>query len=353
MTNFENYKFTLKSVMNKPALFGRMLAGYGKSMVSESGPMRFMDISVSYECNFQCVHCSAEALKCDKQVLSIAEYERVAQDAMDAGMMAFHFTGGEPLMRKDLLDVIAAFQPRKNLISIQTNGWLVTDDFLKKYKAIGGDVICVSVDSVTPDSHDDFREKKGSWEKAVEALKMAKKYEFRTLLSATVTHQSMNDGSLEALTAFASGLGAVLSLNLAVPAGNWKGCLDFILTAEDRVKLNAHIEANPHVRTDFQSNWHKRGCPAMKEKCYLTPYGDVIPCPFIHVKFGNIREESFTQIRDKALKHKWLKDYHPVCIAAESREFIATAGCYGENIDRLPLDYRESKAFGMSEKQAF
>lgn len=346
MSNIENYKFTLKSVVKKPALFGRMLLGYGKSLVSESGPMRFMDVSVSYDCNFLCAHCSAEALKSDKAPLTLAEYKKAAQEAMAAGVMAFHFTGGEPLMRRNLLDIIQAFQPSKNFISIQTNGWLVTDKFLAEYKAIGGDVLCVSVDSVTPQSHDDFRDKKGSWERAVAALKMAKGYGFRTMLSATVTHQSMEDGSLMALTGFAESLGAVLSLNLAVPAGNWQGCMDFMLTAEDRARLNTYIAANPNVRTDFQSNWHRRGCPAMKEKCYLTPYGDVIPCPFIHVKFGNVREESFTQIREKALRYHWLKEYHPICIAAESKEFISEAGCYGENQDRLPLDYHESKAFG-------
>jgi len=155
----------------------------------------------------------------------------------------------------------------------------------------------------------------------------------------------MNSGELEALTNYSKNLGAILSLNLAVPAGNWQGCNDFILTAEDRAKLNAHIGANPHVRTDFQSNWRIRGCPAFKEKCYLSPYGDVIPCPFIHIKFGNVREQSLKEIRERALRQKWLKVYHPVCIAAENREFIASAGCYKENLGRLPLDYRASEAF--------
>jgi radical SAM protein with 4Fe4S-binding SPASM domain len=335
----------MKSIRSKPILMHRMMFGYLRAFSSNTGPMRFMDIAVSYDCNFNCGHCSAEALKSDKTPLSISEYRRIARDAMACGIMAFHFTGGEPLLRDDLLDVISAFQPRKNLISIQTNGWFITDDFLDDFKAIGGDILCVSVDSVTAESHDSFREKEGSWKRAVRALRRGKALGFRTLLAATVTHQSMNDGGLEALTKYSMSLGAILSLNLAVPAGNWQGGDDFILTAADRVKLNAHIAANPHVRTDFQSNWRIRGCPAFKEKCYLSPYGDVIPCPFIHVKFGNVREQSLGEIRSNALQHKWLKDYHPVCIAAESREFMASAGCYKEKFGRMPLDYRTSEAF--------
>lgn len=323
----------------------RMVSGFMQAYSSNSGPLRFMDIAVSYDCNFSCEHCSSEALKSNRVPLSITEYERIAQDAMDCGVMAFHFTGGEPLLRKDLLDVIAAFQPDKNLISIQTNGWFVTEDFLVAYRAIGGDILCVSVDSVTAESHDSFRKMAGSWFKAVRALQLAKEYGFRTLLAATVTHQSMNDGGLEELTDYAKRLGAILSLNLAVPAGNWQGGDDFILTAQDRIKLNAHIEANPHVRTDFQSNWRIRGCPAFKEKCYLSPYGDVIPCPFIHVKFGNVRDQSLREIRENALRQNWLKVYHPVCIAAESREFMTIAGCYRQNLNQLPLDYTASAAF--------
>lgn len=341
----DNLSFVLKSCRLKPKLMQRMIIGYIRAFSNNNGPMRFMDVAVSYDCNFSCQHCSAEALKSDRPALSIMEYERIAGDAMKCGVMAFHFTGGEPLLRNDLLDVIGAFRPRENLISIQTNGWFVTDEFLKDYKSIGGDILCVSVDSAKPFSHDSFRYKEGSWKKAVGALELAKVHGFRTLLAATVTHQSMNNGELGALTRFSKELGAVLSLNLAVPAGNWQGCNDLILTAEDRSNLNAHMRANLHVRTDFQSNWRKRGCPAFKEKCYLSPYGDVIPCPFIHVKFGNVREQSLKEIRKTALRQKWLKVYHPVCIAAESREFIASAGCYGENPGRMPLDYRASQAF--------
>jgi radical SAM protein with 4Fe4S-binding SPASM domain len=340
-----NLAFVLRSFRTKPKLMQRMVIGYMRAFTSSSGPMRFMDVAVSYDCNFSCGHCSAEALKSNKSPLSIMEYKRIAREAIDCGVMAFHFTGGEPLLRNDLLEVIDVFQPRKNLISIQTNGWFVTDDFLKAYRSIGGDILSVSVDSVTPESHDSFRHKEGSWKKAVRALRRGKAFGLRTLMAATVTHQSMNDGELEALTKYSRSLGAILSLNLAVPAGNWQGCDDFILTAEDREKLNLHITANPHVRTDFQSNWRKRGCPAFKEKCYLSPYGDVIPCPFIHVKFGNVREQSLKDIRRNALQQDWLKVYHPVCIAAESREFIASAGCYKENLGRMPLDYRASQAF--------
>lgn len=47
------------------------------------------------------------------------------------------------------------------------------------------------------------------------------------------------------------------------------------------------IIKTPHVRTDFESNLKTKGCPAFKEERYLTPYVDVIPCPFIHITLEN------------------------------------------------------------------
>jgi len=322
-----------------------MAKGYFRSYTGKCGPLRFMDVSVGYECNFQCGHCSSEALKRDGKILSIEEYQRIASDAISCGVMAFHFTGGEPLLREDLFDIIEAFQPTKNLISIQTNGWHADVKFLNRFKNIGGDIVCVSVDSVSPLKHDSFRKKTGSWRRAVLTLQEAKARGLKTILSATVTHETMNDGSLERLAEFALQLGAILSLNLAVPAGNWRGETSCMLTPADRVKLNSFIDANPHVRTDFESNWHRRGCSAFKEKCYLTPYGDVIPCPFIHVSFGNVRDESIGAIREHALKSRWMTPYHPICLAAESAEFMDEAGCYDDYSGRLPLHYTESRAF--------
>ncbi|MFA6384975.1 MAG: radical SAM protein [Candidatus Omnitrophota bacterium] len=330
----------------KPKLLKRVLKGFINARCKGNISLRFMDIALSYSCNFSCLHCSAEALKkTGVDTLSIKEYSRVAQDAMAAGVLVFHFTGGEPILQPKLFEIIAAFKPEENLISIQTNGWLVDEKFIRGYKAAGGDILCVSLDSVTADAHDEFRKTRGSWHRAVEAVTLAKKAGLRVLISYTLTHANIRSDDFIEMIKFSRRLGAVLSLNLAVPAGKWKGNRDLLLNGDDRILLNDLLRKNPHLRTDFESNWRVRGCPAFKEKCYLSPYGDVLPCPFIHISFGNIRSKSLSLIRAAALGHMYFQKYHPVCIAAEDKYFIEHAGCYGIDSELLPISAADSELF--------
>jgi len=333
----------------KPRLIRRMLGGYLKAARhgGRIGSLRFMDIALDYTCNFHCQHCSALALDRGRKAerLTIDDYRRVAGEAMDMGVCAFHFTGGEPSLRKDLFEIVRAFRPAENLISIQTNGWFADEKFLDHFREAGGDIVCVSVDSATAEDHDAFRSRKGSWQRAISALELARSKGFQTLMSSTVTHGNLGSGELAQLVELSRGMGAILSLNLAVPAGEWRGHADLLLTEEDRRTLNQLLERHPHVRTDFESNWKIRGCPAFKEKCYLSPYGDVLPCPFIQVSFGNVRSESLEQIRATALSHPYLQSYYPICIAAEDKHFIDSAGCYGVEVSSLPISHEDSPLF--------
>ncbi len=78
----------------------------------------------------------------------------------------------------------------------------------------------------------------------------------------------------------------------------------------------------PYVRTDFEANYVKKGCGAIKEILYVTPYGDVLPCPYIHISFGNIFDKSLEEIRNTALENKYFKDYWQKCLCATDRQFI-------------------------------
>jgi hypothetical protein len=60
----------------------------------------------------------------------------------------------------------------------------------------------------------------------------------------------------------------------------------------------------------------------MKEAIYITPYGDVLCCPFIHVSFGNLHDEPLKAIVDRALKYPFLETHAKKCLVAEERVFI-------------------------------
>ena len=112
-------------------------------------------------------------------------------------------------------------------------------------------------------------------------------------------------------------LNVIIFLALAAPIGEWEGSNEVRLTAEDKISLSRLLQQYPLLRTDFEANYVYRGCGAVKEILYLTPYGDVFACPFLHNSLGNVKNETLVEIRKKALENKYFKEYYHLCLAAE------------------------------------
>jgi hypothetical protein len=114
----------------------------------------------------------------------------------------------------------------------------------------------------------------------------------------------------------------LLNLVLAAPSGNWDAHLEATLGAADMRYVRALIQSTPYVRQDMDSISLGRGCPAMKEAIYITPFGDVMCCPFIHVSFGNLHEESLQQIVERGLRYPFLEVHAKRCLVAEEPVFM-------------------------------
>lgn len=65
------------------------------------------------------------------------------------------------------------------------------------------------------------------------------------------------------------------------------------------------------------------GCIGVKRMVSITKYGDVMPCPYIHVSLGNFFEEPLKDIIERGMKIKYFGNYINTCLVAEDREFIS------------------------------
>jgi MoaA/NifB/PqqE/SkfB family radical SAM enzyme len=342
-----NIGYLARVLRRKPRLAVRIARNYAKlAFDHKRPPLRFVDIAVSYKCNLRCSHCSAlEMQEPGKPVLSAEQYRGVADKLIDAGAVLFNFTGGEPLLRKDIFEVIKAFQPEKTLIAIQTNGTKVTREKLLRLRELGVDSIGVSIDAADPALHDRFRNSPGAYDKAVRTLEMASAIGFNTLVSFCLTHDNLYTEDRQSVVRLAEKYNSFVTYSLAAPIGFWKGKSDNLITPEDRVFLAAELARHPRTKTDFETNYLRKGCGAIKEKLYVTAYGDVMPCPFIQVKFGNLLEDDVDTIRARAYQYQYFQEYTPHCLAAEDRDFIANTLCYGEEADQAQLPVWHEHAF--------
>jgi MoaA/NifB/PqqE/SkfB family radical SAM enzyme len=282
-----------------------------------------VDLAIGFDCNLQCEHCFASALKNDsRRKITPAEYKQIVKQAMKLGAVNFSFQGGEPILYPELPEFIKNSYPDRNLISVTTNATLLDEHKLLALKKAGVDILTISLDSAIPEEHDCFRGVKGAFNKTFNAIKLALKNGINVTLGAVVSHKNIRSQGLIDLIELAHKLNVIIFLALAVPLGKWAHNEDIILTEDDCAYLYNLVKKYPLLRTDFEANFIQWGCGAVKEILYLTPYGDVLGCPFLHFSLGNIFEESLKSIRDRALKNPYFDHYHRLCLAAEDREFM-------------------------------
>jgi MoaA/NifB/PqqE/SkfB family radical SAM enzyme len=197
------------------------------------------------------------------------------------------------------------------------------------------------LDSSDPAEHDRFRGVSGTFKKTVQGINLALKRGFRVTLGTVVTHETLKSAGIHGLIAMARDLKLLFYFILPAPAGRWINNKSIFLTQEDIDYIQKLTRSSPYLRTDFQANLGGYGCGAVKEILYLTPYGDVLACPFLHISLGNIFEESIRKIRQRALENPYFAVYRDKCLVSTDAEFIDKYLKKTFNAGKLPLLWSE------------
>ena len=340
-------------VPRKPQFLGRVAGFYLKSfLLNGQQPLRYVDFAVDYACNLKCEHCFKTSLenKRERPRLTISDYKRIAQECIDLGAIHLSLQGGEATLLPWLEELVRNMSPERVLFSITTNGTTITPGFAKELRSWGVDQLTISIDSFNPEIHDRFRGVQGAFARTFEGLAAARRNGLNVQVNTCVSKTSLYSRGFMELVDYCSSEKIILNLVLAAPSGNWDASLEFVLDANDIRNVRALVKSNPYVRQDMDSIQIGRGCPAMKEALYITPTGDVLSCPFMHISFGNLHDEPLRTIRSKALKYSFLSTHAQQCLVAEDRSFIDTylARTFGRH--DLPASHTE--VFGCPEEVA-
>ncbi len=126
--------------------------------------------NITRRCNLKCVHCYAHAKsKADEDELTTSQGKALLDDLAAFGVPVVLFSGGEPLMRKDLPELAAYAVEKKMRAVISTNGTLISADMAKTLKSIGLSYVGISLDG-TEKINDRFRAVKGAFKMAMEGI---------------------------------------------------------------------------------------------------------------------------------------------------------------------------------------
>jgi AdoMet-dependent heme synthase len=284
--------------------------------------------NLTYRCNLACEHCYLDAGGtplvgtenfADRSELGTEECFRVIDEiAAFAPECLTILTGGEPLLRRDILEIVSRAAERGLWVVVGTNGVRISENVARRLADAGARGLSLSLDALDPESHDRFRKVRGAWRNTVEGAEILNRTGLPFIVQTTAgTH---NRGELEAIADFAhERLAAkVWNLYFLVPTGRGQFVSDITPAQYDEVlaslyriqakyagRMLVNAKCAPHyIKTLLENgtapvrtySGGAGGCPAGTHYMGIRPNGDVTPCPYLPVFAGTLRKSSLADL---------------------------------------------------------
>jgi len=347
--------------------------------------LRLLFWESTIKCNLSCAHC--RRVEDDDTVdadLSTTQAKNLIDQLAELGrnqnfMPILVFSGGEPLCRNDIFELIDYAVTKEVKCALATNGTLIDAPIAEQIKTAGIERVSISLDGATSDIHNKLRLQEGSFEAALNGIQCLNDGGIPFQINMTITRH--NAHQLDDIFVLAEELGAVaVHLFMLVPVGcgeefaaedmlsadEYEHLLEHVTQKEYGGRLEVKVTCGPHyervVREQSKASGssqacaagghpgHKhghvsKGCLAGSGVLFVGHSGDVFPCGYLPVNCGNVLqtplEEIWTGSTDLArmrdthqLKGKCgVCGYRNVCGGCRARAFAAT----GDYMEQEPM----------------
>ncbi|MGC9202092.1 MAG: PqqD family peptide modification chaperone [Thermoproteota archaeon] len=297
-------------------------------------------LEVTYACNLRCKHCYASAGRPMKDELSADELKKLAEELGKIKVFDVAIGGGEPLLREDLPEVIYAFVKNKVEPTLATNGTLFDEEIAEELWKAGLRKVQFSLDGASPDVHDSIRGVKGSFEKTIKAVEVAKTIGYSVAIKTIAQKENLNQ--LQGITKLAYNLAVDgININRAVPYGRAKENLfetfipykmyeESVRDLKRTNKVNLKLDLYPSSKR-ISDRKEFATCQAATMSLHVCPNGDVKPCSYFPDQYicGNIRKES---VQDIWLNSKVLNElrnirFNELWEPCKSCSIVCNGGC--------------------------
>ncbi len=294
--------------------------------MSGAAPPFLVALNLTRRCNLRCAHCYLDAgvrRDGDPAELSTEEVEDLLDQIAALGdETMIVLTGGEPLLRPDLVEIAGHAAGLGLMVVVGTNGVLLTERRVAALMQAGVAAVGISLDSLDPRHHDAFRGLPGAFDRTLAGIEACRRAGLTFQLHFAVTDDNAEE--LETMIGFAREVGAaVLNLFFLVCTGRGEKVTNISAATYDRVLKRAveaardepemlvrvrcaphfkrlAMEAEPPLPITLADGYEAGGCLAGTRYCRVTPAGEITPCPYMEISAGSVRISDFTAIWNEA-----------------------------------------------------
>jgi heme b synthase len=305
---------------------------------SGKSELRLVAWEITRSCNLACIHCRASALKGPyPNELTTDECRKVLDDIKSFSDPIIIFTGGEPLLRPDIFEILRHGQSLGMKMTMAVNGLLLDEETARRLVEHGIQRISISIDGATKKTHDAFRNVPGAFEGAMRGIEAAKKANLPFQLNTTITKYNLHE--IADILNLAVEVGAVAHhIFLLVPTGRGKELeeqeippeeyertLNWFYEQRDKVPLQLKATCAPHYyrilrqraaaegkQVNFETygmDAMTRGCLGGVAFCFISHTGTLSPCGYLELDCGNVRKEGFRKAWDQSRIFRELRDF--------------------------------------------
>ena len=300
---------------------GERLEPYQQFRKADNPYLRSVHWSITGRCNLKCRHCYMESPDGRYGELPLPEILQIIDQLAAANVHLVELSGGEPFLRRDLPDIMAALaEKRIGIANIYTNGVLITDEVLQGIKKLGFlPGIQISFDGCG--THDDMRGIKGIEMATIKAVRRSREHDFPVTIATSIDRA--NIGALNATYELMKELNIQFwRVVPPVEIGKWRQTatgltLEEMLSACTPIITRWLEDGKPfHLQMPGYRSGEEEGvqdrytpesycCMACRLSCSLLPDGTVIPCPgfvdtVVHKQMPNLLREPFTKLWSKS-----------------------------------------------------
>jgi radical SAM protein with 4Fe4S-binding SPASM domain len=281
-------------------------------MKHEQEKPRLIAFEVTRRCRFNCLHCRANAGPGTKdRELTTKQCERILSSIAELTKCVIILTGGEPMEREDIYEIIQHGRKLGHRMVMATCGYLIGEKSIAKLKEAGVLALSLSIDGASAVTHDKLRQAEGAFDATVRAARIAREARMRFQINTTIS--KVNIDEVPGIVELAKGLGAYcFNPFILVPTGRGVGMADEILDPLQyevllnellRLKLEAGIEVRVTCGPQFarlcRQSRAKRliddvsGCMGGRGFGFISYRGDVQTCGFLDISAGNLLKRRY------------------------------------------------------------